>query len=89
MSTVKKYWKSVDQLDQKNPIVENLEQNEFPNKLPQDFNKDDSKIEDASTSRRDFLKYAGFTTVAATVAFHATLTLPTLLFPDEVSKYMD
>ena len=30
MSTVKKYWKSVDQLDQKNPIVENLEQNEFP-----------------------------------------------------------
>jgi len=68
MSTVKKYWKSVDQLDQKNPIVENLEQNEFPNKLPQDFNKDDSKIEDASTSRRDFLKYAGFTTAAATVA---------------------
>ena len=46
MSTVKKYWKSVDQLDQKNPIVDKLEQNEFPNKLPQDFNKDDSKIED-------------------------------------------
>ena len=68
MSTVKKYWKSVDQLDQKNPIVDKLEQNEFPNKLPQDFNKDDSKIEDVSTSRRDFLKYAGFTTAAATVA---------------------
>ena len=68
MSTVKKYWKSVDQLDQKNPIVDKLEKNEFPNKLPQDFNKDDSKIEDVSTSRRDFLKYAGFTTAAATVA---------------------
>ena len=68
MSTVKKYGKSVDQLDQKNPIVDKLEQNEFPNKLPQDFNKDDSKIEDVSTSRRDFLKYAGFTTAAATVA---------------------
>tara|TARA_B110000444_G_scaffold73755_1_gene69325 strand:- start:22291 stop:25383 length:3093 start_codon:yes stop_codon:yes gene_type:complete len=68
MAINKKYWKSVDQLDQNNPIVAKLEQNEFPEKLPQDFKKDDSKIEDSSSSRRDFLKYVGFTTAAATVA---------------------
>ena len=68
MATNKTYWKSVDQLDQNNPMVVKLEQNEFPEKLPQDFNKDDSKIEDSSSSRRDFLKYVGFSTAAATVA---------------------
>jgi len=68
MATNKTYWKSIDQLDQNNSIVANLEQNEFPEKLPQDFNKDDSKIEDSSSSRRDFLKYIGFSTAAATVA---------------------
>ena len=70
MATNKTYWKSVDQLDQNNPMVVKLEQNEFPEKLPQDFNKDDSKIEDSSSSRRDFLKYVGFSTAAATVAAH-------------------
>jgi len=68
MATNKTYWKSIDQLDQNNSIVAKLEQNEFPEKLPQDFNKDDSKIEDSSSSRRDFLKYIGFSTAAATVA---------------------
>ena len=68
MATKKTYWKSIDQLDQGNPMVTKLEQNEFPKKLPQDFKKDDSKIEDSSSSRRDFLKYIGFTTAAATVA---------------------
>ena len=68
MATNKTYWKSIDQLDQNNPIVAKLEQNEFPEKLPEDFKKDDSKIEDSSSSRRDFLKYVGFTTAAATVA---------------------
>ena len=68
MATNKTYWKSIDQLDQDNPIVAKLEQDEFPQKLPQDFNNDNSIIEDSSSSRRDFLKYLGFTTAAATVA---------------------
>ena len=34
MSVNKKYWKSVDQLDQNNPIIARLEQNEFTDKLP-------------------------------------------------------
>ena len=68
MATNKTYWKSIDQLDQDNPIVAKLEQNEFSEKLPEDFKKDDSKVEDSSSSRRDFLKYVGFTTAAATVA---------------------
>ncbi len=68
MAANKKYWKSIDQLDQANPMLAKLEHNEFPEKLPQDFKKDDSKIDDGSSSRRDFLKYVGFSTAAATVA---------------------
>ncbi|MDG2371962.1 MAG: TAT-variant-translocated molybdopterin oxidoreductase [Flavobacteriaceae bacterium] len=68
MATNKTYWKSIDQLDQDNPIVAKLEQDEFPQKLPKDFNNQDSIIEDNSSSRRDFLKYIGFTTAAATIA---------------------
>ena len=68
MAANKKYWKSIDQLDQDNPMLAKLEHNEFPEKLPQDFKKDDSKIDDGSSSRRDFLKYVGFSTAAATVA---------------------
>ena len=87
MSINKKYWKSVDQLDQNNPIVEGLEQNEFPDKLPKDFDKDTSKIEDPTTTRRDFLKYAGFTTAAATVAAcegPVIKSVPYLVQPEEI-----
>ena len=87
MSINKKYWKSVDQLDQNNPIVEGLEQNEFPDKLPKDFDKDTSKIEDPTTTRRDFLKYAGFTTAAATVAAcegPVIKSVPYVVQPEEI-----
>ncbi|MGB2514766.1 MAG: TAT-variant-translocated molybdopterin oxidoreductase [Flavobacteriaceae bacterium] len=66
MSTKKTYWKSVDQLEENNPMVQDLTQNEFVEKLPVDAATDSE--DEAGTSRRDFLKYVGFSTAAATLA---------------------
>ena len=66
MSTKKTYWKSVDQLEENNPMVQDLTQNEFVEKLPVDAATDSEN--EAGTSRRDFLKYVGFSTAAATLA---------------------
>jgi len=65
----KTYWKSTEQLKDRNTIVDKLKQNEFAEKLPIENNMEfNSILEDSSSSRRDFLKYVGFSTAAATIA---------------------
>ncbi|MEO1031799.1 MAG: TAT-variant-translocated molybdopterin oxidoreductase [Bacteroidota bacterium] len=69
MSSNKKYWKSVEELNQNSSIVETLQQNEFVEAIPTDeFLGDKETLESSSTSRRDFLKYVGFSTAAASLA---------------------
>jgi MoCo/4Fe-4S cofactor protein with predicted Tat translocation signal len=69
MAENKTYWKSADQLNEGNPIIEQLEQKEFAEHIPvNEFLGDSETLEDSSTSRRDFLKYVGFSTAAATLA---------------------
>jgi MoCo/4Fe-4S cofactor protein with predicted Tat translocation signal len=68
MASKKTYWKNIAQLDPTDEVVKQLEQNEFVSKLPEDFLSDERTLEDSSTSRRDFLKYVGFSTAAATLA---------------------
>ncbi len=69
MSSNKKYWKSVEELNENSSIVETLQQNEFVQEIPTDeFLGDKSSLENSSTSRRDFLKYVGFSTAAASLA---------------------
>ena len=69
MSENKTYWKSVDQLDDQNEMVQKLTHNEFTEQLPvNEFLSDQEGLEDSATSRRDFLKYVGFSTAAATLA---------------------
>ena len=68
MASNKTYWKNLDQLDSNNVDLKKLEENEFVSKLPEDFLSDEKTLEESSTSRRDFLKYVGFSTAAATVA---------------------
>ncbi len=69
MASNKKYWKSEAELSPDNSIVEKLKQNEFPEKLPEDaFLGDKEQLEGSQTSRRDFLKYVGFSTAAASLA---------------------
>jgi len=68
MASNKKYWSSVEELKD-NSIVETLRKNEFVEEIPTDeFLGDKETLESSSTSRRDFLKYVGFSTAAATLA---------------------
>lgn len=68
MASNKKYWKSVEEL-KGSSIVETLSKNEFVEEIPTDqFLGDKETLEKTSTSRRDFLKYVGFTTAAASLA---------------------
>ncbi|HRV56213.1 MAG TPA: TAT-variant-translocated molybdopterin oxidoreductase, partial [Mangrovimonas sp.] len=69
MSSNKKYWKSVEELNENSSIVETLRQNEFVEEIPvEDFLGDKETLESSSTTRRDFLKYIGFSTAAASLA---------------------
>ena len=68
MASNKTYWKNLAQLDPSDEAVKKLEHNEFVSKLPKDFLSDEKTLDESSTSRRDFLKYVGFSTAAATIA---------------------
>lgn len=67
MASNKKYWKSVEELH--NPqLVETLASDEFPADSASLFKESSELLNSATTSRRDFLKYLGFSTAAATLA---------------------
>ena len=69
MASNKKYWKSVEELNENSSIVEKLKKNEFAVDIPTDeFLGDKETLASSETSRRDFLKYVGFTTAAASLA---------------------
>jgi len=69
MASNKKYWKSEAELDPNDSIVETLRQNEFVEEIPvDDFLGDKENLEATNTNRRDFLKYVGFSTAAASLA---------------------
>jgi MoCo/4Fe-4S cofactor protein with predicted Tat translocation signal len=88
MASNKKYWKSVEQLDESSTIVEALQQNEFVTDIPTDeFLGDKETLEASSTTRRDFLKYVGFTTAAASLAAcegPVIKSIPYVIAPDEI-----
>jgi molybdopterin-containing oxidoreductase family iron-sulfur binding subunit len=69
MASNKKYWRSVEELKSDSPIVEGLMQKEFVEEIPTDeFLGDKDNLSQSATTRRDFLKYVGFTTAAVTLA---------------------
>jgi MoCo/4Fe-4S cofactor protein with predicted Tat translocation signal len=69
MSSSKKYWQSVEELNENSSIVEALRNNEFAEEIPTDaFLGDKESLSASSTTRRDFLKYVGFSTAAASLA---------------------
>ena len=68
MASNKKYWTSASELKDSS-IVEKLSKAEFLNEIPTDeFLGNKETLEASSTTRRDFLKYVGFTTAAASLA---------------------
>ncbi|HET9057769.1 MAG TPA: TAT-variant-translocated molybdopterin oxidoreductase [Chitinophagaceae bacterium] len=62
----KKYWQSFTELNQDAESFKKLAQDEFREELP--FEMDEKGILDAKAPRRDFLKFLGFSTAAATLA---------------------
>ena len=62
----KKYWQSFTELNQDSENFKKLAQDEFTEDLP--FEMGDKGLLDAKTPRRDFLKFLGFSTAAATLA---------------------
>ncbi|MCH2490183.1 MAG: TAT-variant-translocated molybdopterin oxidoreductase [Flavobacteriales bacterium] len=88
MASNKKYWKSVEELNESSSIVETLQQNEFVESIPTDeFLGDKETLESSSTTRRDFLKYVGFTTAAASLAAcegPVIKSIPYVVAPDEI-----
>jgi len=69
MASNKKYWKNEAELNPNDSIVETLRQNEFVEDIPiDDFLGNKENLSATSTNRRDFLKYVGFSTAAASLA---------------------
>src|SRR5690606_37761462 len=69
MASNKKYWKNEAELNPNDSIVDTLRQNEFVEEIPVDmFLGDKENLSASTTNRRDFLKYVGFSTAAATLA---------------------
>jgi len=87
MSSNKKYWKSVEELEN-GSIVEALRNNEFVEEIPTDeFLGNADAMSSSSTSRRDFLKYVGFSTAAATLAAcegPVHKSIPYVLQPEQI-----
>jgi len=88
MSSNKKYWKSVEELNENSSIVDTLRNNEFVEAIPTDeFLSDKDSLSSSSTTRRDFLKYVGFTTAAASLAAcegPVHKSIPYVLQPEQV-----
>jgi MoCo/4Fe-4S cofactor protein with predicted Tat translocation signal len=88
MSSNKKYWKSVEELNENSSIVEALRNNEFVEAIPTDeFLGDAATLATSSTTRRDFLKYVGFSTAAATLAAcegPVHKSIPYVIQPEEI-----
>ena len=88
MSSNKKYWKSVEELNENSSIVEALKNNEFVEEIPTDeFLGDAASLSSSSTTRRDFLKYIGFSTAAATLAAcegPVHKSIPYVVQPEEI-----
>jgi MoCo/4Fe-4S cofactor protein with predicted Tat translocation signal len=81
----KKYWKGLEELQETTAHTEVVE-NEFKEPLPFDLS---NKLLDAQTPRRDFLKFLGFSTAAATLAASCEMpvrrVIPYAIKPEDIT----
>src|SRR5699024_12259899 len=88
-SNNKKYWSGFADLEGNESINKVLQQREFPEESPTDeFLGDKETLSKSKTSRRDFLKSAGFRTAAASLAACAgpvTTTVPYVVQPNRIT----
>lgn len=87
MST-KKYWRGIEEINPSEQYRESVK-NEFHEALDLPFADTEGIEEKSGTSRRDFLKYLGFSTVAATIAASCEMpvrkAIPYAIKPEEVT----
>jgi MoCo/4Fe-4S cofactor protein with predicted Tat translocation signal len=87
MANSKKYWKGFDDLID-SPVAQQMAENEFPDALPTtEFLGDKDGLEQTATTRRDFLKFLGFSTAAATLAAceaPVVESIPYVVKPEEI-----
>ncbi len=87
MSQEKKFWKGFEELAE-TEVAQKMRANEFAEDLPSaDFLGNEEALENSNTSRRDFLKYVGFSTAAATLASceaPVTKSIPYVNAPEEL-----
>ncbi len=85
----KKYWKGLEDLNDDSQIMKDLRDKEFVEEIPtDDFLGDKETLETGSTTRRDFLKYIGFSTAAASLAAcegPVVKSIPYVVKPDSVT----
>ncbi len=68
-SNNKKYWSTIEELEGNDAVNKVLRQKEFAEDLPiEDFLGDKKTLGKSKTTRRDFLKFVGFGTAAASLA---------------------
>ena len=88
MASKKRYWRSIEEL-QDSSLTEQLAKNEFAEELPVNgFLEKSEALESSKTSRRDFLKFLGFSTAAATLAAceaPIVKSVPYVVKPDEIT----
>lgn len=88
MTKQKKYWKGLAELTN-DPAIESLKHNEFVEPIPtEEFLGDEKALTQSTTSRRDFLKFLGFSTAAATLAACETpvvKSIPYVVKPEEIT----
>ena len=88
MSNKKKYWKKLSDLNSDKIPSNGVQHREFVEEIPVDeFLGDEQNLSNSSTSRRDFLKYLGFSTAAATLAAcegPVVKSIPYVVQPNEI-----
>ncbi len=87
MSNSRQYWQSVEQLDNNEEFAAK-NSDEFSEELPLDQFLEKQELSDSSTTRRDFLKFVGFSVTAATLAACETpvmKSIPYVIKPEEVT----
>ncbi len=91
MANQKKYWKGLEELNQSPGFVK-AKTKEFAEEVPIDEFLGKQGINTSSTSRRDFLKFLGFSVAAASLAAceaPVVKTIPYVIKPEEVTPGID
>lgn len=86
MANTRKYWKGFEQLKNDPEFVQKA-QNEFAEEVPLDAFLGNEKLSESNTSRRDFLKFLGFSVTAASLAACETpviKSIPYLNKPEDI-----